>query len=67
MVFIRVSISKNVMECLETTVCGGLNESDRRFSLRCPVQPSVQIGHKDDILLTDRDSRKMDATLFTPI
>lgn len=67
MVFIRVSISKNVMECLETTVCGGLNESDRRFSLRCPVQPSVQIGHKDDILLTDRDSRKMDATLFTPV
>ncbi|KAG1736977.1 hypothetical protein EDB19DRAFT_2025800 [Suillus lakei] len=39
MVFIRVAISKNIRECLETTVCGGTNESDGR------MQSSVQIGY----------------------
>ncbi|KAG1859767.1 hypothetical protein F4604DRAFT_1930494 [Suillus subluteus] len=47
MVFIRISISKNIQECLSVT-------------------PSMQIGYeKDDILLTDRDSSKIDATLST--
>ncbi|KAG1781965.1 hypothetical protein EV702DRAFT_961192 [Suillus placidus] len=65
MVFIRVAISKNIQECLSATVCGGTNESDRRISSRCPVQPSTQ--KKDDILLIDRDSLKMNATLSTPV
>ncbi|KAG2337642.1 hypothetical protein BDR05DRAFT_970072 [Suillus weaverae] len=65
MVFIRVAISKNIHECLSATVCGGTNESDRRISSRCPVQGSKH--KKDDILLIDRDSLKMDAALSTPV
>ncbi|KAG2110693.1 hypothetical protein DEU56DRAFT_749808 [Suillus clintonianus] len=51
MVFIRVAIGQNIREYLSTTICGGINESDRRtLSPRSPVQPSMQVGHsKNDI------------------
>lgn len=68
MVFIRIAISKNVQECLSTTVCGGRNDSDRRMSSRYPAQPSMEIGYeRDDIILTGRDSLKIDAASSTQV